>query len=85
MQSKLLKQLIILIAAIHTIILITGYSFEILTNKPPKSPQIQLINNVMKFAIIFGVGSSIILSTKVFLKHSVENIKKIEESDESQN
>ncbi len=85
MQSKLLKQLIILIAAILTIIFLTGYAFEILTNMTPKSPQIQLIINVMKFAIIFGVGSSIILSTKVFLKHSVENIKKIEESDESQN
>lgn len=39
----------------------------------------QLVINVLKFAITFGVGSSILLSTKVFIKHSVENVKRIEE------
>ena len=85
MKSKLLKQLIIFIATILIIIFLTGYTFKLLTNMTPDSYQIQLVINVLKFAIVFGVGSSILFSIKVFIKHSIENAKKIKESDEPQN
>ena len=76
MQSKLFKQLIILITIILVIIFLNSYALELLTKMTPDSPQMQLVINVLKFAIVFGVGSSILFSTKVFIKHSVENIKK---------
>ena len=82
MQSKLFRQLIILITIILAIIFLTGYMFEFLTKMTPDSPQMQLVINVLKFAIVFGVGSSILFSTKVFIKHSVENLKKIKESED---
>ena len=84
MQSKLFKQLIILITIILVIIFLTSYALELLTKMTPDSPQMQLVINVLKFAIVFGIGSSILLSTKVFIKHSVENIKKIEEYKDHQ-
>lgn len=82
MQSKLIKQIIILLTIILVIIFLTGYVFELLTKMKPDSPQIQLVINVLKFTIIFGVASSIIFSTKVFIKHSVENLKKIKKSED---
>lgn len=85
MQSKLIKQIIILLTIIIAIIFLTGYIFELLTNITPDSPQMQLVINVLKFTIIFGVGSSILFSTKVFIKHAVENVRKIEEFENHEN
>ena len=85
MQSKLFKQLIILITIILVIIFLTSYALELLTNMKPNSPQTQLMIDVLKFVIVFGVGSSILFSTKVFIKHLIENVRKIKESEDHKN
>ena len=85
MQSKLFRQLIILLTIILAIIFLTGYVFELLTKMTTDSHQMTLVINILKFAIVFGVGLSILFSTKVFLKHSVENVRKIKESEDHKN
>lgn len=76
MQSKLLKQTIIMMVAIISIIILTVYIFKLLTDMTPDSPQMQLVINILKFAIVFSVGSSIILSTRIFIKNLADNVKK---------
>lgn len=85
MNSKLLKQTIIMMVTILTIVILTVYIFKLLTDMTPDSPQMQLVINILKFAIVFSVGSSIILSTRIFIKNLADNVKKIKESDEPRN
>ena len=76
MNSKLLKQTIIMMVTILAIVILTVYIFKLLTDMTPDSPQMQLVINILKFAIVFSVGSSIILSTKIFIKNLADNVKK---------
>ena len=85
MNSKLLKQTIIIMVTILAIVILTVYIFKLLTDMTPDSPQMQLVINILKFAIVFSVGSSIILSTRIFIKNLADNVKKIKESDEPRN
>ena len=85
MQSKLLKQTIIMMVAIISIVILTVYMFKLLTDITPDSPQMQLVINVLKFAIVFGVGTTITLSTRIFIKNLAENVKKIEKFKEPEN
>jgi hypothetical protein len=85
MNSKLLKQTIIMMVTILAIVILTVYIFKLLTDMTPDSPQMQLVINILKFAIVFSVGSSIILSTRIFIKNLADNVKKIKESDEPRN
>lgn len=85
MQSKLLKQTIIMMIAIIAIVISALYIFKLLTNITPDSHQMQLVINVLKFAIVFGVGTSITLSTRIFIKNLANNTKKIEKFKESKN
>ena len=85
MNSKLLKQTIIMMVTILAIVILTVYMFKLLTDMTPDSPQMQLVINILKFAIVFSVGSSIILSTRIFIKNLADNVKKIKESDEPRN
>ena len=85
MQSKLLKQTIIMMVTILVIVILTVYIFKLLTNMTPDSPQMQLVINILKFAIVFSVGSSIILSTRIFIKNLADNVRKIKESDKPRN
>lgn len=85
MQSKLLKQTIIFMSTIVVVIILTAFVFKLLTNMTKDSPQMQLVINILKFEIIFGVGSSITLSTRIFFKNLADNVKKIKESDEPRN
>lgn len=70
---------------ILAIVILTVYIFKLLTDMTPDSPQMQLVINILKFAIVFSVGSSIILSTRIFIKNLADNVKKIKESDEPRN
>lgn len=70
---------------IIVVIILTVYMFKLLTDITPDSPQMQLVINVLKFAIVFVVGTSITLSTRIFIKNLANNVKKIEESKEPQN
>ena len=85
MNSKLLKQTIIMMVTILAIVILTVYIFKLLTDMTPDSPQMQLVINILKFAIVFSVGSSIILSTRIFIKNLADNVKNIKESDEPRN
>ena len=85
MNSKLLKQTIIMMVTILAIVILTVYIFKLLTDMTPDSPQMQLVINILKFAIVFSIGSSIILSTRIFIKNLADNVKKIKESDEPRN
>lgn len=76
MNSKLLKQTIIMMVTILAIVILTVYIFKLLTDMTPDSPQMQLVINILKFAIVFSVGSSIILSTRIFIKNLADNVKK---------
>lgn len=76
MNSKLLKQTIIMMVTILTIVILTVYIFKLLIDMTPDSPQMQLVINILKFAIVFSVGSSIILSTRIFIKNLADNVKK---------
>ena len=83
--EELLKQTIIMMVTILTIVILTVYIFKLLTDMTPDSPQMQLVINILNFAIVFSVGSSIILSTRIFIKNLADNVKKIKESDEPRN
>lgn len=85
MQSKLLKQTIIFMSTIVVVIILTAFVFKLLTNMTKDSPQMQLVINILKFEIIFGVGSSITLSTRIFFKNLADNVRKIEKSKDLQN
>lgn len=85
MQSKLLKQTIIFMSTIVVMIILTAFVFKLLTNMTKDSPQMQLVINILKFEIIFGVGSSITLSTRIFFKNLADNVRKIEKSKDLQN
>ena len=85
MNSKLLKQTIIMMVTILAIVILTVYIFKLLTDITTDSPQMQLVINILKFAIVFSVGSSIALSTRIFIKNLAENMKKIEKFKEPKN
>ena len=85
MQSKLLKQTIIFMSTIVVVIILTAFVFKLLTNMTKYSPQMQLVINILKFEIIFGIGSSITLSTRIFFKNLADNVRKIEKSKDLQN
>ena len=61
---------------IIVVIILTVYMFKLLTDITPDSPQMQLVINVLKFAIVFVVGTSITLSTRIFIKNLANNVKK---------
>lgn len=67
-HSKLTKQLLFYTAVIITIVAIAGYFITILDAQTLTSPNSQLIVNIIKFAIIFAVGTSILLSILAFVK-----------------
>lgn len=80
MQSKLLKQTIIMMVAIIAIVILAVCMLKLLTDMTPDSPQIQLVINILKFTIMFVIGSTIILSTRIFIKNLANNVKKLEKS-----
>lgn len=80
MQSKLLKQTIIMMVAIIAIVILAVCMLKLLTDMTPDSPQIQLVINILKFTIVFVIGSTIILSTRIFIKNLANNVKKLEKS-----
>lgn len=72
-------------STIVVVIILTVFVFKLLTNMTTDSLQIKLVINILKFAIIFGVGSSIILSTRIFIKNLTDNVRKIKEYEDLQN